>query len=215
MNDQAILFFGKEQDAFVKIALDFVQKNFHVCDIYLGNRKQEFPFVQPEKNYSYIISYLSPWVIPAWILKKTHIAAINFHPGPPEYPGIGCTNFAIYHGETHYGVTCHHMEPQVDTGEIIAVKHFPVYKSDSVYSLTMRCYVTISVLFFEIMDLILRGNALPMAKENWTRKPYQRKELEELCKLDSKMNEAEIDRRIKATTFPDMPGAYFVQDQRA
>ena len=210
MTNQTILFFGKKQDSFIKIAIDFLQKNFRVCDVYLGNRKQKFPFIQPEQSYSYIVSYLSPWIIPSWLLKKAHITAINFHPGPPEYPGIGCTNFAIYNGESHYGVTCHHMEPQVDTGKVIAVKRFPVYESDSVYSLTMRCYIMIGSLFFEIMDLVLKDAPLPLANENWTRKPYQRKELEELCKLDSKMSKEEINRRIKATTFPGAPGAYYI-----
>ena len=35
-----------------------------------------------------------------------------------------------------------------------------------------------------------------------------RRELEELCKVTIDMEEEEIKRRIRATTYPGMPGAY-------
>ena len=38
---------------------------------------------------------MSPWVLNNKILKKTNMYNINFHPGSPKYPGIGCFNFAI------------------------------------------------------------------------------------------------------------------------
>ena len=71
----------------------------------------------------YLISYISDIIIPAKILKRTRIYNINFHPGPPNYPGIGCFNFAIYNEEKNYGCTVHLMEPSVDTGQIINVKN--------------------------------------------------------------------------------------------
>ncbi len=74
----------------------------------------------------YIISYLSRWVVPAELLERARRAAVNFHPASPDYPGIGCNNFALYENAAEYGVTCHHMAPRVDSGEIIAVRRFPV-----------------------------------------------------------------------------------------
>ena len=104
------------------------------------------------------------------------MAALNFHPGPPEYPGIGCTNFAVYDGANEFGITCHHMLSKVDTGDIIAVKRFPVFESDTVFTITQRCYSYIINLFYEIFYLLMNGKALPVSEEQWKRKPYLRKE---------------------------------------
>lgn len=142
------------------------------------------------------------------MLARAKVAAINFHPGPPEYPGIGCTNFAIYNQESTFGITCHYMAAKVDTGEIIVVRRFPLFKTDSVYSLTQRCYAYVLTLFYEIVSSILEGNPLPKSEETWQRKPYKRKELNELCQISPNMNSEEIKKRIHATSFPGMPGAY-------
>ncbi len=71
-----------------------------------------------EEMLKYIISFVSPWIIPENLLNSAQKAAINFHPGPPDYPGTGCYNFALYEGTKKYGVTAHHMEKKVDTGNI-------------------------------------------------------------------------------------------------
>ena len=83
------------------------------------------------------MSYLARWIVPAPLLARA-VLALNFHPGPPEYPGYGCNNFAIYEGAREYGVTCHHMAPRVDTGAIVEVLRFPVLDSDNAGTLLAR-----------------------------------------------------------------------------
>ena len=74
--------------------------------------------------------------------------------------------------------------------------------------MTERCYGNILTLFYEIAQLILAGDDLPQSDEFWKRKPYTRKELNELCRITSDMSEEEIKRRVKAVTFPNEQGAY-------
>jgi len=148
-----------------------------------------------------IISYLAQWILPDSILQKAGKAAINFHPGPPEYPGIGCTNFAVYNKEKEFGITCHHMLAKVDSGSIIAVRRFPVFENDTVYSITQRCYTEILHLFYKLISDVLTNQPLPQSSEIWKRKPYTRKQLNELCELKAGMDKDEIDLRIKATTY--------------
>jgi methionyl-tRNA formyltransferase len=145
-------------------------------------------------------------------LSRARYAAINFHPGPPEYPGIGCTNFAIYNGEKEFGITCHHMVAKVDSGSMVAVRRFPVFGTDTVYSITQRCYNEILHLFFELMSGILEGKALPQSSEAWKRKPYTRKQLNQLCELSADMDKAEIDRRVRATTYGNKVWAYMKEE---
>ena len=163
-----------------------------------------------DENWSgdYIISYLSPAILSKKLLKNVGIAALNFHPGPPEYPGIGCTNFAVYDEVGEYGVTCHHMKETVDTGDIVFVKRFKVYERDDVYAITNRCYAHLQSLFYSVIDLILNGNKMPVSTEKWTKKPYTRADLNNLAKVSLDMSQAEMRRRLKALEFPGAQGAY-------
>ncbi len=187
--------------------MEFVLRHFSKPEIHLARRGDPWLDQIDQWQGDYIISYLSPFIIPKGVLDRANRAAINFHPGPPEYPGIGCTNFAIYNGETEFGVTCHHMAPRVDTGTIIEVRRFPLHPEDTVYSLTQRCYASILELFHEVITLILAGKPLPRSDEHWRRKPYRRHELDELCRITPDMPAEEVARRIRAVTFPGAPGA--------
>ncbi|MDR1470941.1 MAG: hypothetical protein LBS75_00315 [Synergistaceae bacterium] len=149
----------------------------------------------------YIISYLSRWVIPEYMIKKAKKAAINFHPASPAYPGVGCCNFALYENASEYGVTCHRMNKNIDAGDIIAVKYFPVFPTDDVHSLLSRTYDFQLTLFYEIIGKIIMGEDLPASSEKWGRKPFSRKELNELYKITIEMDQAEIKKRIRATNY--------------
>ena len=209
MNQTSILFLSKNRkDAFAQEALAFVSQNFPNHEIALGTQDQDLPDLVRNCEADFIISYLSPWIIPQAVLEKAKVAAINFHPGPPEYPGSGCYNFAIYDAVAEYGVTCHHMTRAVDTGKIIAVRRFPVFASDSVHSIAKQSSAQMLVLFYEVMSNILKGCALPASEETWKRKPYTKAEMYDLFQIKPEMPELEIQRRIKAAEYPGWPGAF-------
>lgn len=200
-NELKILFIGKENDANSKEAADYVVLHFKHSTIISGNRGDPFPEIAENWKGDLIISYLSQWIIPGSVLKNATVAAVNFHPGPPEYPGIGCTNFAVYNDEKFFGVTCHHMNSRVDTGKIIAVTRFPIFENDSVLSITLRCYASILEMFYQILNQVMLAEPLPQSIEQWKRKPYLRKELNDLCRLTPGMSYEEIERRIRATHY--------------
>jgi len=203
-----ITLFIKSDKPTIGRVIDYFKKPLYKVTLYRGKVNDPFPRKAFTESNDILISYLSPWIIPKKVLDKTKFWNINFHPGPPEYPGIGCFNFAIYNKETSYGITAHLMDKKVDTGKIIAIRRFPITKSDSVSDLSMKSYEHMLSLFFEVMNYILEKKELPECSETWKRPPYIRRELEALCKITTNMTKAEIEKRIKATTYPDMPGAY-------
>lgn len=200
--------FIKKNKPTTKEVTGYLRKHFDECVIYEGDRGDSFPESAVDGSYDMVLSYISPWIIPPSVLNRTKLWNINFHPGPPEYPGIGCFNFAIYNQEKTYGVTAHLMNEKVDTGKIVRVKRFPLLKNDSVLSLSKKSYENMMSLFTEVMDFILKNNRLPQSREAWKRVPYTRKQLEELCRIEPGMKKDEIRRRISAVSYPDMPGAY-------
>ena len=202
-----VVLFAKERPG-LNNAIAFLKIITSELIIYKGKVGDSFPEESIYYKPDLTISYISPWILPIDLLKATRKWAINFHPGPPEYPGIGCTNFAIYEEAYEFGVTAHVMEEKVDSGRIINVKRFPIQKRDTVYSLTQRCYDYILVQFYEVLNYIFKNNSLPKCNENWGRKPFTRRQFNNLCRITNDMTNEEIKRRIRAVTYPGMPGAY-------
>jgi len=202
-----VLFLAKEKP-FAREAAELLRLHMSGADIFFGGLADPFPPSALEQHYDYVISYISPWIVPQQVLEHARIAAINFHPGPPEYPGIGCTNFALYNGAQLFGVTVHHMKAQVDSGAIIMVDRFPILPHDTVFSLSQRCYASIAMVFARLFPILLAGQSLPQSTEQWTRSPYTRRELDALCRITKDMSDEEVRRRIRATRYPGMPGAY-------
>jgi methionyl-tRNA formyltransferase len=167
----------------------------------VGNWGDPFPKTAASWSGDYIISYLSRWIVPPNVIGRARIAAINFHPGPPEYPGVGCVNFAIYEGATQYGVTCHHMVSAVDSGPIIDVQRFPALPTDNVASLLSQAHLAQLEQFMDIMSRILMGKPLPQSEERWTRRPFTRRQLDDLARITPEMSREEVARRVRATTY--------------
>ena len=200
-NNFSLLFLGKAEDADCMRALDFCKENFSPVVFCLGKWGDPLSDEIHRWEGDYIISYLSRWVVPEELLGRAKKAAINFHPASPEYPGIGCNNFALYENAKEYGVTCHHMATKVDTGRIVAVRRFPVYPEDNVASLLKRTYENQIALFFEIVQLMAEGRDLPLSSESWTRPPFTRKQFNELFRIRPDMGREEITRRVRALSY--------------
>ena len=153
-----VCFLTKIDKPGVEEAISFTEKKVEKLDIFSGDRLEVFPCEMSSHNYDIIFSYISPWIVPEKVLAQTKKWNINFHPGPPNYPGIGCFNFALYNKEKTFGCTAHLMEPKVDSGSIIGVDSFEVYPDDDVKALADRTYKNILNLYKDTLSYILKYN---------------------------------------------------------
>ena len=203
-----ICFLAKIDKPGVEDAIAYTYKYFNKIDIFHDKNCDSIPKKLFIKKYDLIISYLSPWIVPKEVLKKTRLWNINFHPGPPSYPGIGCFNFAIYNSENTYGSTAHIMESRVDTGKIIGVERFPMTKSETVISLSQKTYYAQLKLYKNIIKYIKEKKILPSVNEKWERIPYTRLQLEKLSTITDKMDTEEVKRRLRSTYYPGKPAPF-------
>ena len=203
-----ICFLTKKGKPGVNEAIDFTKSISKKIDVIYGDLNDPFPDIFINNEYDILISYISPWIVPNEILKKTKKWNINFHPGPPEYPGIGCFNFALFESAKKFGATAHLMNPKVDTGEIIGVNHFPMTPYETVKTLSIKTYKAQLALYIQIMEYINSNKSLPKCDEKWKRKPYTRNELEKLAEINPRMNEHELKERIRATYYPGKPAPF-------
>lgn len=196
---QRMLLLASRGDEANRVAA-FCRSAFGAVSAHHGDWGDKLPEDAERWSGDLIVSYCSRWVVPGHLLKRARLA-LNFHPAPPEYPGIGGLNFALYKGDASFGVTCHHMAPRVDAGEIVEVRRFPVLPADTVASLFVRTHLHLEALACDVLAGVALGHDLPRSVEEWSGERHTRADLDALATIRPDMSAEEIARRARATTF--------------
>lgn len=208
-----ILFFGRENcDATEAIMDKLVQCQFDVTFVLSSQRGETLPEGINEWHGEYIVCFRSLFMLPKTILDKASVAAINFHPAPPEYPGSGCINFALYDEVSEYGVTAHLMNEFIDNGKILEVRRFPITAADNLPIVLKRahselfnlCSDFISAIYVEGEQFLTKKLELAKA-ETWKGRARLMKELDALQKIDINVSKLELKRLIRATNINGHP----------
>jgi len=187
------------------LAVSLIEAHFpDEIEIVRGGKGDKMPEGYGKADYDLVISFLSPFIIPSEVLRSSKLS-VNFHPGTRDYPGIGCFNFALYEMAEVYGAVCHHMKEKVDTGLIIEERTFRVYEWDTVESLQFRAYISLVALLESFLQSYNDGSSFDEADIEWSRKPFTRKQLNELARLTDDLDEVEFRRRLRATDYPSHP----------
>ncbi|MYM37621.1 hypothetical protein GTP38_25170 [Duganella sp. FT94W] len=208
-----VLFFGRSGCSATVTALAHLHLlGFKVTFVESTGRGQLMPESIDAWEGEYIFCFRSLLILPTEILIKAKIAAINFHPGPPEYPGSGCINFALYDNASQYGVTAHLMNEKVDNGRILECIRFAILKNDTVDSLLARTHLKMLDLFYDVVTGIgLNGEDFISSllkkshQEAWRGDARRMVELEKLKTIPHDVSEEELIRLIRATYTPRFP----------
>jgi methionyl-tRNA formyltransferase len=155
-----------------------------------------------DRHFDAVFAFRSHIIIPDSLIDASQVC-LNFHPGPPERPGIGCVNFALYEGDQQYGSTCHYVVKEIDAGSIVSVKRFPIHDSDTVATLLTRSYDYLLCQLYDVAPLVASGARPEPCGEQWTRKATKKKDLDALMNVHPDASPAEVERIIRATTFGD------------
>ncbi|MDZ4390666.1 MAG: formyltransferase family protein [Gemmatimonadales bacterium] len=197
-----------KKDRFSHLARETAQAVFQEDAVlcFSGEVGEPFPEGVGSLRPRAVLSFLSPWIVPQSVIDSTSLA-INFHPASKDYPGIGCYNFALYEGATTYGAICHFMAAKVDTGDIIDERRFAIFDGDTVETLKLRTMVTMLSMFHDLVSRLAEGAEIQPNGMAWPRRPFTRRELNALTIVSPDMPESEVERRVRATTYPGFPGA--------
>ena len=208
-----VLFLGRSQcDATDKALAHLKRLGFEITFVKSKGRGEGLPEDIGHWEGEYILCFRSLFLLRKYLLDKAKIAAVNFHPAPPEYPGSGCLNFALYDGAKEYGVTAHLMNEKIDNGQILECRRFPILKNDGVDSLLERTHLKLLDLFFDVTTGI--GTAgkeyidalLSRSKhESWRGLARRMSELEKLQTVPMNISEEELARVIRATFTESFP----------
>ncbi len=94
------------------------------------------------------------------ILRSAPLGFINCHAGSlPFYRGRNILNWALIHGSTQFGVTVHHIDSGIDTGDIIVQKFAAITEADDYRTVLDKAVVLCAETLFEALTLIAKGRA--------------------------------------------------------
>ena len=159
-------------------------------------------------NYDYIFCFRSFYILKKNILKKVNKAAINFHPGPPEYRGIGCVNYALYENSNFFGCSAHLINEKVDYGKIIDVKKFYINKKNSISEVLRKTLETMSSLAITTIKNIkknpdfIKNQILKNKGMKWSNKIKTLKDLNNFYQVNKDIQKKDFLNKIRATDTP-------------
>jgi methionyl-tRNA formyltransferase len=129
---------------------------FHDVNYEHKTRQELSSLLSKLSNSTLIISAVNSYILPAHILEKENIKAINYHPALlPKHPGRNVEAWTIYEMDEVTGITWHFVNSEIDAGKIIAQKTIPLHDRYTSLSL-MRDLNMLALNSFDglIKDLI-------------------------------------------------------------
>ena len=166
----------------------------------------------PPADVDLVISFLFWKRIREPLLSLGRIGCLNFHPAPlPDIRGVGGYNVAVLEGMSEWGVSCHFVEPDFDTGDVVEVERFPVDPDTATaFSLDLESQERLYGLFQRVMRRTLAGEELPRTPQGEGRY-VDRAEFEALRRVRPG---DDLDRKLRAFWYPPYPGAVLEVDGR-
>jgi methionyl-tRNA formyltransferase len=148
-----------------------------------------------------LLNVHSLYIIRAEILESPRIGSFNLHPGPlPEYAGLNTVGWAIYNGETMYGVTVHWMVPRLDAGPIAFQDRFPIPPDATALRLGAECTRRGVALLLRLVEYAaIDPRSVPASPQDpQLRRYYARDAIPQGGRVDWTQSAAEIDRFVRA-----------------
>lgn len=134
---------------------------------YFHEKKQQvFQTLLEETEEILLVSAINEYILPAEILEKENVTAINLHQALlPKHPGRNAECWAIFEQEPVSGITWHYMEKEVDKGDIIIRKEITLSESITAYELFQKQIQAAEEAFDEIFQEVINKTAERIPQE--------------------------------------------------
>ncbi|GFI17950.1 methionyl-tRNA formyltransferase [Lachnospiraceae bacterium] len=182
-------------------------------EIYNTETKKEIIRKYSDDSIDLLISFTYPLKLEEEIICKAK-CPINFHPAPlPEYRGCGTPCQGILNGEKEWGVTCHYLDKNLDTGNIIAIKKFEIEENKHYTGMDLSKYSweVCYKLLCDIVDKYTAGIELEASSQSGGNY-YSKKYLEQLKEIKVDDSAELILKKVRALWYPPFEGAYILLD---
>ena len=203
----SVLYFGRKNCLYsnkIKNLLKRKSKKFYYIESNLLGEKIDKKKIK-NLNFDFIFCFRSFYILKKDLIEKCKVAPINFHPGPPEYRGPGCVNYALYNNSKFYGCTAHIINEKVDNGKILDIKKFKLKQLDTIESCLIKTYnLMLKQAFYVINALYKNDNNLQKLinknkKIKWSKKINKLMDLNKFYEIKKNASNKELLKKIRAT----------------
>jgi methionyl-tRNA formyltransferase len=166
----------------------------------------------PPEDVDLVISFLFWKRIREPVLSLGRSGCLNFHPAPlPDIRGLGGYNVAVLDGMSEWGVSCHFVDADFDTGDLVEVERFSIDPDTATaLSVDIDSQERLFRLFDRVMSRVLAGEDLPRTPQGPGRY-VSREEFESLRRVRPG---DDVERKLRAFWYPPYPGAVVEVDGR-
>jgi methionyl-tRNA formyltransferase len=141
------------------------------------------------------------------LLRIPQLACLGFHASLlPKSRGRAPVNWALINGETITGNTMIVLEPEADSGDIVAQRTIPITEEDDCRTIYQRVGETEVEMLEEVLPLI-RSGVMPRRKQDDSQATVMRKRRPEDGLVNWNRSTREIYNWVRALTDP-YPGAF-------
>jgi methionyl-tRNA formyltransferase len=187
----------------------FCEKNNINCkSITKLNSPENYEFIKNNQP-DYLLSINNFFIIKEDILTLPKKGTINFHnSAPSKYHGINIPSWVILNGEESHGAMWHFVEKTIDTGDVLSFGIFPVAKTETAASLTVKCIRKGIELFPELVRQLLENNItrIPQLKNA---SYYGKKDFPgNMGYIDFKQKGKEIDQLVRGLNYSPFANPY-------
>jgi len=188
---KSVLFMGRKNCYYSNKLKTYLKKNsekFYYFESKKTSEKLNSKYLKYDLDY--IFCFRSYYILKKNLINKVKKFAINFHPGPPDYRGMGCVNFALYENSKFYGSTTHLIDEKIDHGKIIDIKKFKLNGKKNVDEILSKTYkIMFNQAIKTINDIIKNPKIIKKKidknkKIKWSNKIRTLKDLNKLLKIN-------------------------------
>lgn len=113
------------------------------------------------------------YIIHPDILNAVSVGGFNLHPGPlPAYAGLNTPSWAIYNGESEFGVTLHWLEAGIDTGHIAYQETLNISPDETGLSLSTKCAKAGIELISRLINDLAESSPVPRIPQDLSQRKY-------------------------------------------
>ena len=105
-------------------------------------------------------------MLPEAVWQMPPLGTFNLHASLlPRYRGAAPINWAVMNGDTETGVTTFFLKHEIDTGDVIQQRSYPIGREDNVEVIHDRLMVMGADMVLETVDAIIAGTVKPIPQD--------------------------------------------------
>jgi methionyl-tRNA formyltransferase len=161
-----------------------------------------------EHDADLLVSVYYTQILSPRILEAVDGPLLNFHPSLlPRHRGTAPIIWAIVEGDTTTGLTVHHLDRGIDTGNIVVQHRLPIHPEDTGHHLHLKMAKLVRGTAAELIRAWSQGRSIPSGRPQTGEATHHSSRDPQVNHLDWSWTRARIRNVVRALA-PPLPGAF-------